>query len=246
MSETDDQLFNAKLELCAALRWSERLGLSEGICNHYSAMHPLDDRLFLLNPQGVHWSEMRVSDILTVDSDGAVVEGKHTIEPSAFYIHSRIHLKNPNAKCVMHTHMPNATALCCIEDGTLEWCSQNALRYYGEVTYDREFNGVANANEEGDRLAAALGNNRIMFLEHHGVLVVGSSIAYAFDDLYYLERTCELQLIAMSSGMDLKIIPADMAEATKQEIDAVCRPQSISHMDAIKRILLRESPEIAD
>lgn len=241
-----DPVFNSKLELVAALRWSERLGLSEGICNHYSAVHPTNPSLFLLNPQGIHWSEMRVSDIIAVDLDGNVVEGKHSIEPSAFFIHSRIHANNPSANCVMHTHMPNATALCCIEQGRLEWCSQNSLRYYGQVAYDREFNGVANANEEGDRLATALGNKSILFLEHHGVIVVGSCISYAFDDLYYLERTCELQLKAMSSGQPLQIISDEMAEATSKQIEAVCREQSISHMAAIVRILLAEDPSMVE
>ena len=242
----NDPVFKRKLELVAALRWSDRLGLSEGICNHYSAVHPTNPDLFLLNPQGIHWSEVQVSDILTVDVDGNVVQGKHTIEPSAFYIHSRIHSNNPSAVCVLHTHMPNATALCCIEEGKLEWCSQNALRYYGDVAYDREFNGVANANEEGDRLATALGNRRVIFLEHHGVIVTGSCIAYAFDDLYYLERTCELQLKAMSSGRPLKIISDEMAEATCKEIEAVCREQSISHMEAICRMLIADDPRLVE
>lgn len=241
-----DILFTQKLELAAALRWSDRLALSEGICNHYSVVHPSDPSLFLLNPQGIHWSEIRVSDIITVDVDGNVVDGKHAIEPSAFYIHSRIHSNNSKAKCVMHTHMPHATALCCIEDGQLQWCSQNSLRYFNDVAYDREFNGVANAKDEGDRLAMALGNKRILFLEHHGVIVAGSCIAHAFDDLYYLERTCELQLVAMSSGKPLKLIADDMAFETCKEIEAVCREQSNSHMEAIKRILLAEDPSLAE
>ena len=141
--ENPDSLFQAKLDLLAALRWAEREGLSEGICNHFSVLVPGTTDRFLLNPQGLHWSELTISDLLIVDAAGNLVEGKHEAEPTAFFIHSRIHLSKPSAKCVMHTHMPYATALCCSQRGRVEWCSQNALRYYGRIGYDDCYNGLA-------------------------------------------------------------------------------------------------------
>src|SRR6202035_4093755 len=100
----------------------------------------------------------------------------------------------PRAKCVLHTHMPYATALCCAKGGRLEWASQNALRFYGRVAYDRNYDGLALSVEEGDRLAALLEDDVcVLFLSAHGVVVSGTTIATAFDDLFYLERACTHQ-----------------------------------------------------
>ena len=86
-----DPIERIKLEMTACLRWSDRLGLSEGICNHFSVEVPGQPGTFLLNPQGLHWSEIKVSDIITVATDGTLIDGKHAPEPTAFFIHSGIH-----------------------------------------------------------------------------------------------------------------------------------------------------------
>ena len=135
--------FQARIDLAAVLRWADREGLSEGICNHFSLLLPGTTDRFLLNPQGVHWSEMRASDLIVVDSGGELIKGDYCAEPTAFFIHSSVHRSRPSAKCVLHAHPPYATALSCIADGRLEWCSQNSLRYYGRVAYDDEYNGFA-------------------------------------------------------------------------------------------------------
>src|SRR5262245_65761915 len=87
-----DPIIQARIDLAAALRWAARLGLSEGICNHFSLVVPGAQDRFLINPQGLHWSEITPGDLVVVDSDGAVIEGKHPVEATAFFIHSRIHL----------------------------------------------------------------------------------------------------------------------------------------------------------
>ena len=115
--ENPDPVFQARLELLAALRWAEFQRLGEGVCNHFSVLVPGTSDQFLLNPQGLHWSELRISDLLVVDPAGNLLEGKHQAEPTAFFIHSQIHLARPTARCVMHTHMPYATALCCSRPG---------------------------------------------------------------------------------------------------------------------------------
>jgi ribulose-5-phosphate 4-epimerase/fuculose-1-phosphate aldolase len=92
------------------------------------------------------------------DVEGNVLEGEHTVEPTAFYIHSRVHLHAPHAVCVMHTHMPYATAITLREGGRLEMCEQNALAFYGRISYDDEYGGQALDENEGDRLARKLGN----------------------------------------------------------------------------------------
>lgn len=245
-AELNDVAFRqTRVDLAAALRFAQRLGFSEGICNHFSAAVPGREGLFLLNPQGLHWSEIKAGDLIVVDSDGNLVEGRYKAEPTAFYIHSRVHRARPDAHCVLHTHMPYATALCCVEGGRLEWCSQNALRFYGRTAYDSEYNGAALDESEGDRIAAALqGRNSILFMAHHGVIVTAKTIGQAFDDLYYLERACMNQVLAQSTGLPLRIVPQSVCERFMEQMEEVPE-QAELHFEAIKRILDRESPEYA-
>ncbi len=241
--QNSDPVYQAKLDLLSALRWAEREGLSEGICNHFSVLVPGTTDRFLLNPQGLHWSELTISDLLIVDAEGNLVEGKHEAEPTAFFIHSRIHLSKPSAKCVMHTHMPYATALCCSERGRVEWCSQNSLRYYGRIGYDDCYNGLALDESEGDRMGQLMADHDILFLANHGVVVTAENVALAFDDLYYLERACMIQVLAESRGKPLQVIPEELCQETHRQIIEET-DQSYLHMDAIKRILLKRHPEI--
>jgi ribulose-5-phosphate 4-epimerase/fuculose-1-phosphate aldolase len=243
MSETDP-VQQARIDLAATFRWADRLDFGEGICNHFSLQVPGKDDQFFLNPQGLHWSEICASDLLIVDSDGNLVEGKHKAEPTAFFIHSRIHRSRPDAKCVLHAHTPNVTALCCIESGRLAWCSQNSMRYYGRVAYDDVYNGLALDDAEGDRICEKMADAEILFMGNHGVVVTASDLALAFDDLYYLERAAMVQVLAMSTGRKLKIIPDDICKTTQTQIAAE-REQSYSLLEAIKRILSRECPEFA-
>lgn len=239
------EIEQAKIDLAAALRWADRLGLSEGICNHFSFAIPESQNRFLLNPQGLHWSEVKSSDIIIVDLQGNLVDGKYTAEPTAFFIHSKIHELNAKAKCVLHTHMPYATALCSLEHGRLQWVSQNALKFYDKVAYDDEYNGVALDDSEGNRIALKLKDKSVLFLANHGVIVIGTDIASTFDDLYYLERACMIQVLAHSTGAPLKHIPDDICRATAIQMKEE-RQQSYLHFEAIKRILVREAPEFLD
>ena len=232
---------DARRDLVAALRSAERLGLSEGVCNHFSLALPGQPGRFLINPQGLHWSEITPADLVVVDGDGNHISGSHTVEPTAFFIHGRIHRANPRAQCVLHTHMPHATALTMIEDGKLAWASQNALRFHGRVAYEDTYNGLALDADEGDRIASKLRDADVLFLANHGVIVCGSSVAYAFDDLYYLERACMLQVLAGGTGRPLKLVPDAVAAETRAQMDAE-RRQSDLHLAALKRILDRDEP----
>lgn len=240
----EEAVRQAKVDLAAALRLSARFGFNEGVCNHFSYAVPgLDDR-YLLNPHGVHWSMIRASDILLLDGEGRTLEGDSAAELTAFTIHGRVHAKQPKARCVLHTHMPYATALTCLEQGRLEPVHQNALRFYGDVAYDPEYNGLAEDAAEGDRIAGALGDKRVLFLGNHGVLVVGPSIAQAFDDLYYLEQACRVQVLAMSTGRPLKRITDNVAANTRAEFDAG-GSYAEPHFAALKRLLDAEDPGYA-
>ena len=231
----------ARRDLVAALRSAERLGLAEGVCNHFSLAVPGKAGQFLINPQGLHWSEVTPADLVVVDGDGRHVSGRHTVEPTAFFIHGRIHRAHPRARCVLHTHMPYATTLTTIEGGKLAWASQNALRFHGRVAYEDVYNGLALGAAEGDRLAARLRDADVLFLANHGVIVCGPSVAYAFDDLYYLERACLLQVLAHGTGQALRIVPDGIAALTRAQMDAE-RQQSELHLTALKRLLDRDQP----
>jgi ribulose-5-phosphate 4-epimerase/fuculose-1-phosphate aldolase len=229
----------ARVDLVCALRSAERLGLAEGVCNHFSLAVPGKPGRFLINPQGLHWSEVTPADLVTVDGKGNTVAGRHAVEPTAFFIHGCIHRANPRAQCVLHTHMPYATTLTILDGGELAWASQNALRFHGRVAYEREYNGLALSNAEGGRLAAKLRDADVLFLANHGVIVCGPSVAYAFDGLYYLERACMLQVLAHGSGRPLKRVPEKIAALTRAQMDAE-RQQSELHLAALKRLLDRD------
>ena len=242
MQETDNRYEEVRRDLAAIFRWSSRLGLCEGICNHYSVA--VDDAHFMVNPFGQHWSESRASDMLLVDHDGNVVDGSGEVEPTALFIHCRIHCGLPQARCVLHTHMPYATAIASLDNGRLAMCSQNALRYYESVAYDNDYQGLALDSSEGDRICLQLQGKRILFLANHGVVVTGQNLACAFDDLYYLERACEVQVLAQSTGQSLRIVSDEIARRTRDQF--VEDPSYAQyHLAAIHRILERECPEYA-
>ncbi len=237
----DADIRQLRIDLAAALRWAARLDLHEGICNHFSLAVPGEEDRFLINPWGWHWGEITASSLVLCDSQGKSLEGGNTVEPTAMFIHAATHRLVPHARCVLHTHMPNALALCMIEGGRLEMSEQNALRFHDRIAYDDEYNGVALDMGEGERIASALGNRSIAFLASHGVVVVGQTVAEAFDDLYYLERACRAQVLARSIGKLRKLDPK-VVEKSAQQI-ASERSQCHRHFGALKRILDREEPD---
>jgi ribulose-5-phosphate 4-epimerase/fuculose-1-phosphate aldolase len=235
----------ARVELAAAFRMAVRLGLHEGVCNHFSVALTEDGSEFLVNPHGRHFGELRARDLLRVHVDGRVLAGDGEAEASAFYIHGRMHLARPDARCILHTHMPYATALTSVVGGRIEPINQNALRFHRQIAYHDDYGGLALDQDEGDRLAAALGDRRILFMANHGITVAGPGVARAFDDLYYLERTCQNQVLAMSTGLPLKPVRPEEAERTFAELQGYAQ-QADLHFAALKRLLDREEPDYAD
>ena len=225
-----------RADLALALRAAAHFGLGEGVCNHFSVALPGEDGLFLLNPRGLMWSEVKADDIVIVDAHGRVVAGRHEVEPTAMFIHAAIH-RIASKACVLHTHMPYATALTLTEDCGLDTTlSQNAMRYHGRVALDREYNGLALGPEEGERIAHALEGKDIGVLGNHGVVVCGERIDYAFDDLYYLERACAAQVLARSTGRALRPVAADLAQRVADQVQGE-RLQSALFFTALKRTL---------
>jgi ribulose-5-phosphate 4-epimerase/fuculose-1-phosphate aldolase len=237
--ETDIQ--EARIALAATFRWATRLGFHEGICNHFSLMVPGRDDLFLMNAHGTHWSQITASSLMLLDGDGTVVEGEGRVEDTALYIHWRVHRAVPQARCVLHAHMPYATTLTSLEDQRLHMSNQNCVRFHDRIVYDDNYNGLALDKDEGDRIASALGTRDVMFMGNHGILVVGRSLANAWDDLYYLERACENQVLAMSTGLPLREIPTQLVQVAKSQIlDDPAYGEE--HLAAILQVLEKEEP----
>src|ERR1700684_631702 len=171
---------HARIELAACYRLADRFGLNEGIDNHMTRLVPGHADRFLLAPFGMHWSEVKASDFLVVDFDGRVLSGQGLVEDTALYIHQPVHRLSPQGRCVLHTHMPYATALNMLENPRLEMAVQSALGFYEDVAYDSTYTGLAFDTSEGERMAAVLGEKSVLMLANHGVLVVGNTIAQAF------------------------------------------------------------------
>lgn len=224
-------------DLALALRAAAHHGLAEGVCNHFSVELPDGSGRFLLNPRGLLWSEIQADDIVLVNAAGDVLAGHHAVEPTAMFIHAAIHQVAGKA-CVMHTHMPYATALTLTRDRALDTTlSQNAMRYHGRVAVDANYNGLALDTAEGERIARAMQGADIAFLGNHGVVVCGERIDYAYDDLYYLERACQAQVLAQSTGRPLAPVDARIAARVSEQVQGE-RLQSELFFEALRRNLV--------
>jgi ribulose-5-phosphate 4-epimerase/fuculose-1-phosphate aldolase len=238
MPSADPSSTRLRRDLAAAFRLAERFGYSEGICNHFSVVVPGKDERYLINPYGLHWSEMGPDNLLMIDGDGQVVEGDGEVEATARHIHVQGHRANPRHQCILHVHMPWATSLTMVKGGRLEMAHQTAARYYGRIAY-HSFGGIALDETEGQRIAEAQKSNPnadVFFLAHHGISIGGPSIAFAFDDLYYLERACKQQVLAMSTGLPLEIMADDQVADTARQYMQLIDFQAQKHFAALVRI----------
>ncbi|UZE51404.1 aldolase [Rhodopseudomonas sp. P2A-2r] len=241
-----DALQAARTDLAACFRMAARLGMEEGICNHFSALVPGRDDLFLVNPYGLAFAEITASSLLVCDLDGRVIEGEGRPEATAFYIHARVHKRLLRVKVAFHTHMPYATALTMTESDPLVFAGQTALKFYGRTTLDRDYNGLALDEREGDRIAGAIGDADIVFMRNHGVMVLGPTIAEAWDDLYYLERACQVQVLALSTGRKMLPVDPTIAEAAYRQMREGDPESARLHLESVKRVLDRSEPDYRD
>lgn len=247
-SPKDERVRQGRIDLAAAFRMAARYGWNEAVANHFSLAVSDDGRRFLMNPQGRHWARMTASDILELDTDagtGAIGSGAGKADPTAWHIHSRIHAMMPEARCVLHTHMVYATTLACLKDYRLQMIDQNAMRFYNRIAYDDDFNGMALDGQEGGRIGSAMKGKSVMFMANHGVAVVAGSVAEAFDEMYYLERACQVQVMALQTGRPLNVVSDAIAELTCRQWHEYPADAAHDHFNELKRILDREEPEYA-
>lgn len=235
----------ARVELAAAYRIAALEGLDDGIWNHFSLSMPGATGRFLLKPHGLLFSEVRASDLIVVDLDGKLLEGSGNWEPTAFYIHSRVHAACPEAVCVFHTHMPYATALACTRNNRILPVTQNSMRFWGRVGYYDDYGGLVLGVEESDRMVAALKGHDVLMLANHGVLVNGRTVADAVYNLHYLELACRDQVLAtQAAGADaIRTVPADVAQMTFGQLNRNRLGDADTYFAALLRTLDRVSPD---
>ena len=237
----------ARIDLAACHRLAVHFGLNEGIDNHFTVMLPGATDQFLLAPFGLHWSEIKASDFMVVGFDERIARGEGLIEDTALFIHQPVHELASHARCVLHTHMPYATALCLLDDPRLEMAGQGALMFHDAIAYYLDYNGLAFDRSEGVRMAAALGNKSVLMMRNHGVLVVGESLPAVFERLYFLERAAQVQVLALSTGRPLRRIPESVVQKTVEQYAAGVgvdgRNRAELHFAALKRMLDRSAPD---
>jgi len=231
-----DDVARLRADLALALRAAAYHRLGEGVCNHFSLALPDGSDRFLINPRGFHWSEVDGDDIVMVDGGGTRLAGRHDVEPTAMFIHAAVH-RIARKACVLHTHMPYATALTLTSARGLDTTlSQNAMRFHGRIALDASYNGLALDGTEGERIARAMGGADVAFLGNHGVVVCGERMDCAYDDLYILERACMVEVLARSTGLALAPVAPALAADVGAQINGE-RLQSALFFEALRRLV---------
>ena len=230
-----------RINLAAAFRWAARLNMHEAVANHFSLAVSDDGSQFLLNPIGLHFSEICARDLILLDSnDSSTMSQPNAPDPTAWAIHGAIHRNNPQARCILHVHPKYATILACLEDKTMKPIDQNTMRFYEKVSIDNGYDGMG-LGDEAERLSTILGNNSVMLMGNHGVLTAAKTVAKAFDDLFYFERSCETLIGAYQTGKKLHLASHEVATKTAQQWEKY--DASDLHFDALKRILDKEEAD---
>lgn len=250
-TEIEATQWQTRIDLAAAHRMAVVHGLHEGIFNHFTTRVPgYSDRYYQI-PFGLHWSEVTASCFMEVAyADGAVLAGEGLVERSCYCIHAPIHELVPHGDTVLHTHMPFGSALARLEDQSILPIGQTELGIMMHTVYDDHYDGPAFDPAEGRRLAGLIGDKEVLMMASHGVGIVASSIAKAYDLLYYTERVAQVQLYAMWTNRPLKMLPDSVVEATfaayrKSETYGGRKPY-VWHFDALKRQLDKTQPDYKD
>jgi len=205
-----------KQRLAGALRMFGRFGFSEGVAGHITARDPELTDHFWVNPFGVSFNRMRVSDLLLVSHTGEVVEGDRGVNAAAFAIHSEIHKARPDVVAAAHAHSLHGKAFSSL-GRLLDPLTQDACAFYGDHTLHTDFGGVVVDPEVGAELATTLGPHKAVIHQNHGLITVGHSVEEAAWWFITMERSCQAQLLAEAAGTP-KLISDEAATRTRRQI----------------------------
>lgn len=234
-----------RVDLAAAFRLAVENGWHEAVANHFSLAVSDDGKQFLMNPRWRHFSRIRASELLLLDADDeSTMSRPDAPDPSAWCIHGRLHALVPHARCILHVHPIHATTLATLADPQILPIDQNTARFFDRVAIDLHFGGIADEQEEGERIAAALGDKRRMLMGNHGVLIVAETVAEAYDDLYYFERACQTMVLAYATGRPLNVMPRELAERTARDWEEYTE-SALAHFAEMKRVLDAKDPSYA-
>ena len=214
-SVEDDRL-HRKQRLAAAFRLFSRFGFDEGVAGHITARDPERPDHFWVNPFGVHFGHIRVSDLILVNDQGEVVEGDHAVNTAAFAIHSQVHAARPDVMAAAHAHSIYGKSWSAL-GRTLDPITQDVCAFYEDHALFDDYTGVVLDVEEGKRLAHALGDSKAVILRNHGLLTVGRSVDEAAWWFITMERSCQAQLLAEAAGKPV-LIADDMARLTSTQV----------------------------
>ncbi len=229
-----------RVDLAAAFRLSAKNGWNEAVANHFSLATSKDGSQFLMNPRWVHFARLKASDLLQLDAkDQTTMQRPDAPDLTAWSLHGRLHAALPQARCIIHLHPTYATVMASLADPEIKPIDQNTARFFNRIAFDMDYGGMANSDDEGDRLARKLGNKRIMMMGNHGILICAETVAEAYDLTYYLERSCQNLVLAYQTGQKLHVMSNAVAEKTAQEWDAD-RDQFHAHFSEMKRLLDQE------
>ena len=200
----------ARQDLAACYRVFDMLGWSEMIYNHITLKVPDEEGAFLINPFGLHFSEITASSLVKIDIDGnKLSDSPYGVNQAGFVQHALFHRHLPDAHCIAHTHTTAGMAVSSVEGG-LRPINFYACNFQNQIAY-HDFEGVTVRPEEGERLLANLGSRRMMLLRNHGILVMGRTVAETFVKHWALQRACEIQMVTLAMGKPLEVSPEIVA-----------------------------------
>ncbi len=211
----EEERLYRKQRLTAALRLFAKFGFSEGVAGHITARDPEWPDRFWVNPFGMHFAHIRVSDLVLVNEHGEVVEGNRPINEAAFAIHSSIHRKRPDVIGAAHAHSLCGRTWSSL-GRLLDPLTQDACAFYQDHGLFADYTGVVNQTSEGDRIAQALANHKAVILQNHGLLTVGTTVDAAAWFFIAMDRCCQSQLMAEAAGTPIRIAHESALAAQQQ------------------------------
>ncbi len=211
----------ARQQLAACYRVFAQLGWTEMIYNHITLRLPASvgggAKQFLINPFGLHYSEVTASNLVKIDLQGRVLDGsKHPVNPAGFTVHAAIHAGIEGAHCVMHTHTTAGVAVACLQGG-LSQSNFYSAQLHDMVAY-HDFEGITIHAEEAPRLLRSIGTKPAVILRNHGLLAWGATLPQTFAILWTLQRACEIQLATLSMGQPIPVPPQIAAKCTRDAL----------------------------
>lgn len=212
----EEERRHRKERLAAALRLFGKFGFEEGVAGHITARDPELTDHFWVNPFGMSFSHVRVSDLILVNHEGKVVEGRYHVNEAAFAIHSQVHQARPDVVAAAHSHSIHGRAISALGQ-TLEPITQDSCAFYSDHALFDDYTGVVTDTGEGKRIAATLAGNKAVILRNHGLLTVGDTVDAAAWWFITMERSCQVQLLAKAAGQVVHIDPAN-AELTHKQL----------------------------